>query len=68
MASKPKTNELLVLLKQLPSNSILTEFEASVFLGISQSTLARRRRAGIGPPYFKGDRANSSIQYRKGDL
>ena len=68
MASKPPTAEASIKLHQLPPASMLTASEASVFLGISESTLARMRRDGIGPPYVKGGGSNGAIQYRKQDL
>lgn len=68
MANKPTTAEASAKLHQLPLDSMLTSSEASAFLGISESALARMRKDGIGPPYVKGGGSKGAIQYRKQDL
>ena len=52
----------------LPPESLLTTSQAAIFLTISESTLARMRKDGIGPAYVKDDGANGAIHYSKQDL
>jgi hypothetical protein len=41
----------------------LTPKEASVYVGLSVSTLARLRQGGIGIPYIKIGKNNSAVRY-----
>ena len=68
MASKPQSVNALIMLNELPVESMLTTSEAANFLAVSESTLARMRKDGIGPVYVKAGGANGAIQYRKQDL
>lgn len=68
MATKIQTVDALIKLHEMPLDSMLTASDAGVFLAISESTLSRMRKDGIGPPYVKGDGANGAIHYCKQGL
>lgn len=68
MASNPPTAQALIAPHELPLDSMFTASDAAVFLTISESTLGRMRKDGIGPAYVKAAGSNGSIQYRKQHL
>jgi hypothetical protein len=47
----------------LINKKALTPKEASIYVGLSLSTLARMRNLGVGIPYIKTGKKNSAVRY-----
>lgn len=59
-------DDIIRRLRDLPKDAAVTTREASIYLGLSESTLEKARVVGNGAPYIRA--TNRSVRYRIGDL